>query len=298
MRPAPRWGPTRGLVVVEAHGDEPLIADVHVDLGEAPLNATTYAWSRSVASWGVRRRRRASSNVRSPSPNCSSSDSSSSLVGSTTSIQVWSPNSCCVIITVIVRRGGTRARASSAGCRHYAGTTMGQQIGVVEKSSSNPGVVRFEANRNLTGMGHEVFHYRRRRHRPAPGGDAGPQPAGHRPGRPRCTCTATSSPSIWRRASTAKASATSCAICTSTGSRAWRCPRSTTSPRCRCGSGCRRCCRGATGPEAAYLALVPAILVERSRAALAKWKAVALRIRLSLLLRYAVPGSPAVRLRR
>ncbi|HAN35472.1 MAG TPA: hypothetical protein DCQ52_08475, partial [Acidimicrobiaceae bacterium] len=35
---------------------------------------------------------------------------------------------------------------------------MGQQIGVIEKSSSNPGVVRFEANRNLTGMGHEVFH--------------------------------------------------------------------------------------------------------------------------------------------
>ena len=35
---------------------------------------------------------------------------------------------------------------------------MGQQIGVIEKSSPNPGVVRFEANRNLTGMGHELFH--------------------------------------------------------------------------------------------------------------------------------------------
>ncbi len=34
---------------------------------------------------------------------------------------------------------------------------MGQQIAVVEKPSSNPGVVRFEANRNLTGMGHELF---------------------------------------------------------------------------------------------------------------------------------------------
>ena len=30
---------------------------------------------------------------------------------------------------------------------------------------------------------------------------------------------------------------------------------------------------GVSGPEAAYLALVPAVLVERSRAALAKWKA-------------------------
>ncbi len=35
---------------------------------------------------------------------------------------------------------------------------MGQQIAVVEKPSRTPGVVRYEANRNLTGMGHEVFH--------------------------------------------------------------------------------------------------------------------------------------------
>ncbi len=34
---------------------------------------------------------------------------------------------------------------------------MGQQIAVVAKPSSNPGVLRFEANRNLTGMGHELF---------------------------------------------------------------------------------------------------------------------------------------------
>jgi len=34
---------------------------------------------------------------------------------------------------------------------------MGQQIAVVAKPSSTPGVVRFEANRNLTGQGHEVF---------------------------------------------------------------------------------------------------------------------------------------------
>jgi hypothetical protein len=34
---------------------------------------------------------------------------------------------------------------------------MGQQVAVVEKPSPRPGVVRFETNRSLTGMGHERF---------------------------------------------------------------------------------------------------------------------------------------------
>lgn len=34
---------------------------------------------------------------------------------------------------------------------------MGQLVGVVEKPSSTPGVVRFELNRSLSGMGHEDF---------------------------------------------------------------------------------------------------------------------------------------------
>jgi len=34
---------------------------------------------------------------------------------------------------------------------------MGQLVGVVEKPSSTPGVVRFELNRSLSGMGHEHF---------------------------------------------------------------------------------------------------------------------------------------------
>ena len=34
---------------------------------------------------------------------------------------------------------------------------MGQQIAVVAKPSSTPGIIRFEANRNLTGQGHETF---------------------------------------------------------------------------------------------------------------------------------------------
>jgi hypothetical protein len=34
---------------------------------------------------------------------------------------------------------------------------MGQSITVVEKPSARPGVVRFETNRSLTGMGHERY---------------------------------------------------------------------------------------------------------------------------------------------
>ena len=34
---------------------------------------------------------------------------------------------------------------------------MGQLVGVVEKNSSTPGLVRFELNRNLTGSGHERY---------------------------------------------------------------------------------------------------------------------------------------------
>lgn len=35
--------------------------------------------------------------------------------------------------------------------------TMGQLVSVRERHSSNPGVVRFEINRSLTGMGHERY---------------------------------------------------------------------------------------------------------------------------------------------
>lgn len=34
---------------------------------------------------------------------------------------------------------------------------MGQPVAVVVKHSPTPGMIRFEANRNLTGMGHETF---------------------------------------------------------------------------------------------------------------------------------------------
>ena len=34
---------------------------------------------------------------------------------------------------------------------------MGQMVGVIEKKSATPGIVRFELNRSLSGMGHERF---------------------------------------------------------------------------------------------------------------------------------------------
>ena len=34
---------------------------------------------------------------------------------------------------------------------------MGQPVTVVQKASSKPGVVRFEINRSITGMGHERY---------------------------------------------------------------------------------------------------------------------------------------------
>lgn len=35
---------------------------------------------------------------------------------------------------------------------------MGQPVGIIERKASKPGMIRFEANRTLTGMGHESFH--------------------------------------------------------------------------------------------------------------------------------------------
>ena len=46
---------------------------------------------------------------------------------------------------------------------------MGQLVGVVEKPSTTPGVVRFELNRSLSGMGHERFA--------SPADAAGPTPS-------------------------------------------------------------------------------------------------------------------------
>lgn len=149
---------------------------------------------------------------------------------------------------------------------------MGQQIAVVGKPSPKQGVLRFEANRNLTGMGHEVFR--------STADAVGPRPAAtlarnllatgmvdgvHVYGNMITVDLAKGAdPSglddvirdlyqYWKPGmelpvfDDVAADAPAAAAAAEAG--------------------------GASGPEAAYLARVPAVLVERSRAALAKWKA-------------------------
>ena len=150
---------------------------------------------------------------------------------------------------------------------------MGQQIGVIEKSSSNPGVVRFEANRNLTGMGHEVFH-------------SVAEAIGSRPAaalaRNLLSTGQVATVHVFGNMITVDLAKG----CDSAGLgdvvrdlyQYWKpgmemptfedvvadAPAAAAAPS---GEG------AATGPEAAFLARVPAVLVERSRAAFAKWKA-------------------------
>jgi hypothetical protein len=51
----------------------------------------------------------------------------------------------------------TAAERTAIGRDGYLEAPMGQLVGVVEKRSSSRGVVRFELNRSLSGMGHERF---------------------------------------------------------------------------------------------------------------------------------------------
>ena len=103
---------------------------------------------------------------------------------------------------------------------------MGQQIAVMEKPSPNAGVGRFEANRTLTGMGHEVFRSAADAIGPRPAAKlardllaTGEVTAVHMYGN-MITVDLANGPA-------APASTMSCATCTSTGSRAWRCRCST-----------------------------------------------------------------------
>lgn len=54
-------------------------------------------------------------------------------------------------------RHDPRHDAGLSGSGRYHLRTMGQPITLIEKPSSVPGTVRFEINRNLTGMGHERY---------------------------------------------------------------------------------------------------------------------------------------------
>src|SRR5690606_16066112 len=70
-------------------------------------------------------------------------------------------------LTVAAARAGVVAARREADM--YAPRAMGQLVSVTEKPSSLPGVVRFELNRVLTGMGHERFR--------SPAEATGPHPA-------------------------------------------------------------------------------------------------------------------------
>ncbi len=149
---------------------------------------------------------------------------------------------------------------------------MGQQIGVIEKASSNPGMVRFEANRNLTGMGHEVFHT---------AADAiGPRPAAAL-ARNLLSTGQVATVHVYGNMITLDlaqgASSAGLGDVIRDLYQYWKpgmempvfedvAPEAGAVPAAAVADG-------VSGPEAAYLSLVPSTLVERSRAALAKWKA-------------------------
>ncbi|HQZ34754.1 MAG TPA: hypothetical protein PK020_10020 [Ilumatobacteraceae bacterium] len=149
---------------------------------------------------------------------------------------------------------------------------MGQQIGVIEKASANPGMVRFEANRNLTGMGHEAFHT---------ASDAiGPRPSAAL-ARKLLSTGQVAAVHIYGNMITldlAKgASSAGLGDVIRNLYQYWKpgmempvfedvAPEAAAAPAAAVADG-------TSGPETAYLSLVPPTLVERSRAALAKWKA-------------------------
>ncbi len=149
---------------------------------------------------------------------------------------------------------------------------MGQQIGVIEKASTNPGMVRFEANRNLTGMGHEVFHT---------AADAiGSRPAA---ALARNLLSTGQVATVHVYGNMITLDLTKGATSVGLGDvirdlyQYWKpgmempvfedvAPEAAAAPAAAAADG-------VSGPEAAYLSLVPPTLVDRSRAALAKWKA-------------------------
>ena len=150
---------------------------------------------------------------------------------------------------------------------------MGQLIAVTEKPSPNAGVRRYEANRSLTGMGHEVF---------TSAADAiGPRPAA-KLARDLLATGEVSGVRVYGNMITVDlasgASGAGLDAVVRDMYQYWKpgmemptfddvvadAPAAAAAPA---GEG------GATGPEAAFLARVPAVLVERSRAAMAKWKA-------------------------
>ena len=148
---------------------------------------------------------------------------------------------------------------------------MGQQVAVVERPSTNPGVIRFEANRTLTGMGHEVFRSL---------DDAiGPRPAA------MLARTLLSSGKVTAVHMYSNMITVDLANPTDSSGigdmvrdmyQYWKPGMEMPvfeDPVADPDAAPTAAPAGATGPEAAYLSLVPPVLVDRSRAAMAKWKA-------------------------
>jgi hypothetical protein len=150
---------------------------------------------------------------------------------------------------------------------------MGQLVAVTERPSSRPGVVRFETNRSLTGMGHERF---RSVH------DAvGPRPAAVL-ARRLLGSGQVESVHVYGNVVTVDLvkgySSSGLADIVRNMYQYWKpgmemptfeTPDASSDAPAAVADGAD----GSSGADAEYLRLVPATLVERSRAALAKWKA-------------------------
>lgn len=150
---------------------------------------------------------------------------------------------------------------------------MGQQVAVVERPSTKPGVLRFEANRTLTGMGHEVFRSL---------DDAiGPRPAAMLA---RTLLSSGKVDAVHMYSNMITVDLTNPSDSGGLGDlvrdmyQYWKPGMEMPvfedpTPDAADAAPAAAAPAGASGPEAAYLSLVPPTLVERSRAAMAKWKA-------------------------
>jgi hypothetical protein len=149
---------------------------------------------------------------------------------------------------------------------------MGQLVAVTERSGSQPGVVRFEANRNLTGMGHERFR-------------SVLDATGDRPAavvaRRLLSSGRVESVHVYGNIITVALergySADGLSDIVRNMYQYWTPGKAVPSFDAPEPEAAAAPAAGgdaaATGPEAEYLRLVPPVLVERSRAALAKWRA-------------------------
>lgn len=148
---------------------------------------------------------------------------------------------------------------------------MGQQVAVIERPSTQPGVVRFETNRSLTGMGHERFISVLEA--------TGPRPAATI-ARQLLTTGKVDSVHVYGNVVTVELSRgyTSAGLADVVRDlyQYWKpgmepqvfeevAPEASAAAAAPAGEG--------GGADSEFLRLVPAILVERSRAAMAKWKA-------------------------